>query len=122
MENERNYILDIMTLINNLQNNYTDSANNSCTKPFLGPGNTTSNTRPIRLFLCNNQDLTISYPNGAATATSNIFRIENVNGSCVTVRLLSGTEDALTSTNEFATINTSCIAAIKCLADTNLLI
>lgn len=122
MENERNYILDIMTLINKLQNNYADSANNSCTKPFLGPSNTTSNTRPIRLFLCNNDDLTISYPSGATTATSNIFRVEDINGSCVTVRLLAGTEGALTSTNEFATINTDCIAAIKCLSDINLLI
>ncbi len=122
MDNERNYILDIMTLINNLQSNYADNANNSCTKPFLGTGNTTSNTRPIRLFLCNNQNLTISYLDGTTTATSNIFRVENVNGSCVTVRLLAGTEGSLTSTNEFATINTSCIAAIKCLPDINLLI
>lgn len=122
MENDRNYILDIMTLINKLQNNYADSANNSCTKPFLGPSNTTSNTRPIRLFLCNNQDVAITYPSGDTTLTSNIFRVEDINGSCVTVRLLAGTEDALTSTNEFATINTDCITAIKCLADINLLI
>ena len=117
MENS-NYLLNILSLINSLQKNVTCSDSNNCTKPILGTSNDLIyNTRPVSLYLCNCTPLSISYTNGE----SNIFRVENINGDCVTVRLLAQGEDgSLTSTGEFATININCIAAIKCLYDVSI--
>ena len=75
------------------------------------------NTRPFSLYLCNNTPLTITYSNGE----SSIFRVEKIDGDCVTVRLLiQGEDNSLTSTGEFATVNINCIAAIRCLYDISL--
>lgn len=118
MENN-NYLLDILKLINNLQKNATcGSTNNSCTKPILGENNNNIyNTRPVSFYLCNNNALTISYTNGETS----IFRVENIDGNCVTVRLLIENDDnTISSTDEFATINIGCIAAIRCLKDISL--
>ena len=87
---------------------------------MLGPIESFYNTRPITLYLCNNNLLEIQYDNNGEVATSNTFRVENINGSCVTVRLLDNTNGVITATNETATININCIAAIKCLPDINL--
>lgn len=104
-----NHILDIIKLIDKLQKEIIkhDIDNNE--------KNTSKyNTRPFTLFLCNSTPLTIAYSNGE----SNIFRVERINGDCVTVRLLEkGENDTLTSTSEYATINIGCISAIKCLYD-----
>ena len=118
MENN-NHLLDILSLINNLQRNVIlGNTNNSCSKPFLG--NNTAliyNTRPVSFYLCNNSPLTITYASGE----SSIFRIENIEGNCITVRILESDENNnITSTNEFATISINCIAAIKCLNDISL--
>ena len=113
-----NYILDLLKLINQLQKNTIQSDSNDCAKPFLGTNNNLAyNTRPFSLYLCNNTPLTITY----STGESNIFRVEKINGDCVTVRLLAqGEDDSLTATNEYATININCIAAISCLYDVSL--
>lgn len=119
MENNTNHLLDILRLINNLQKNVICQNNNdTCTRPVLGLNNVLSyNTRPVSFYLCNNQELTITYSEG----TSSIFRVENINGNCITVRLLTTNETGdIVSTNEFATINISCIAAISCLNDVSL--
>lgn len=118
MENN-NYILDILRLINNLQNNVINNdLNSGCTKPFLGNNDLALyNTRPVSFYLCNTSPLTITYPDGE----SSVFRVENIDGNCITVRLLATDEnDNLISTNEFATVNINCIAAIRCLNDINL--
>lgn len=116
MENERNHLLDTLVLINNLQKAVTNNIdiNNSCTRPILGtPNNLIYNTRPISFYLCSGEELTVD------EATT--FRVENINNSCVTVRLLDVDETGtITSTNEFATININCIAAIRCLSDVSL--
>ena len=52
--------------------------------------------------------------------TSNIFRVEKVDGCCATLRVLTynaGTS-TYTATNSFCTVNTDCCCSIKCLADT----
>ncbi len=118
MDNTNNYLLDILKLINNLQKNATcGDINNSCTKPILGENNNVIyNTRPVTFYLCNNNALTVSYTDGE----TNVFRVENIDGNCVTVRLLVASEGNITATNEFATINIGCIAAIQCLNDINL--
>ena len=114
-----NNLLDILSLINNLQKNVIlGDTNNSCTKPFLGDNTTLIyNTRPVSFYLCNNSPLTIAYTDGE----SSIFRIENINGNCITVRLLvSDDNNNITTTNEYATVNINCIAAIRCLKDISL--
>ena len=115
MENN-NHLLDILTLINNLQKNVINNdTNNSCSRPILGDNTTLIyNTRPVTFYLCNNSPLTVNY----STGESSIFRIENIEGNCITVRILeSDDEGNITPTNEFATVNISCIAAIRCLSD-----
>lgn len=114
-----NSLLDILILINNLQKQSScGELNNSCTKPILGINNNANyNTRPVSFYLCNNSPLTVSYTDGETS----IFRVENIDGNCVLVRLLiQGEDNTITSTNEFATINITCIAAISCLNDINL--
>ena len=113
-----NYILDILKLIDGLQKNTVCNDLNGCAKPILGINNSqTYNTRPFSLYLCNNTPLSISYSDGEST----IFRVEKINGNCVTVRLLAQAEDgSLTSTSEYATICINCIAAIACLCDVSL--
>ena len=52
--------------------------------------------------------------------TSNIFRVEKVDGCCATLRVLTydaGTS-TYTATNSFCTVNTDCCCTIKCLAAT----
>lgn len=124
MNNDGNHLLDILIGIDNLQTAATCGldSNNSCTRPMLGLNNN-FNTRPVTFYLCNNTELSIVYPTGGdpATATSTIFRVEGINGSCVTVRLLTADETGtITSTGQFATVNIDCITAIRCLADTNI--
>ena len=118
MENNTNHLLDILKLINNLQKNveFQDN-NNSCTRPILGQNNILAyNTRPVTFYLCNNQLLTITRDE----VQYSTFRVENINGDCVTVRLLSNTTTGITATNLFATINITCICAIQCLNDVSL--
>ena len=118
MENNENNLLNIIKLIDSLQKNtICIDTNNNCTKPILGINNTLYNTRPISFYLCNNSPLTVTYSDGE----SSVFRIENINGNCVTVRILTtGENNEYISTNEFATINISCIAAIRCFNDISL--
>ena len=118
MENNTNHLLDILRLINNLQKKVICQDNDTCTRPILGQNNIFAyNTRPVSLYLCNNQELTITYSEG----TSSIFRVENIDGNCITVRLLTTNETGdIVSTNEFATVNINCIAAIRCLSDISL--
>lgn len=122
MENNRNHLLDILSLINKLQKNtICGNVDNTCTKPILGLNNVlTYNTRPVMMYLCNNTPLEINYTSGDENLTSTIFRVENIEDSCVTVRLLSQTDGLISATNEFATVNINCIAAISCLPDISL--
>ena len=122
LENNRNHLLDILSLINKLQKSVICGNNdNTCTRPILGLNNIlTYNTRPVMMYLCNNTPLEIAYTVGDETLTSTIFRIEDIEDNCVTVRLLSQAGDVISSTNEFATININCIAAISCLQDVSL--
>ena len=119
-----NCIYDVLKLIYNLQKCVLkdDSFDNSCSRP-LGIGSNISyfNTRPVMFFSCDSTELNITYYINGTPNTSNIFRIEDVNESCVTVRLLTtNTDGSISSTNETAIININCICAIKCLGDISL--
>ena len=118
MENNTNHLLDILKLINNLQQSVVcQNSNNTCTRPILGINNTLQyNTRPVTFYLCNGELLTITSNNESYST----FRIEKIDGNCVTVRLLTNQETGIVSTNQFATININCICAIRCLNDVSL--
>ena len=119
MENNTNHLLDILKLINYLQRSVVcNDSNNTCTRPILGQNNTlVYNTRPVTFYMCNNQALTIT----GDDITTSIFRVENIEGNCVTVRLLSSDDTGnLYATNQYATVNINCICAIRCLNDVSL--
>ena len=56
------------------------------------------------------------------TVTSNVFRIEKLDDTCATCRVLIATVDddtvTYTATDSFFTISLNCICMLKCLADT----
>ena len=128
MDKFDNCLAKILNAIKVIQNNAEkiDCQDNSCTKPFLGI--TTNvlcfNTRPIMLYLCNNNPITLNYTNSAGeTLTTSIFRVESVTDDSVGVLLLNEEtsetgETTYESTNTFATINLDCVCAIRCLNDT----
>ena len=125
MSESKNCLIDVLKLIDNLQKCSLQEENydNSCSKPFLGGSSNifVYNTRPVTFFLCDNTQLTLTYYVNNVANTSNVFRIENVNDSCITVRLLvTNSDGTFSSTNETALININCICAIKCLGDISL--
>ena len=119
-----NCIAEILKVINILQNEVCpgESCLETCTRAFFGPNSSVEfNTRPVTLFTCNGAPVTMPISNNPGeTTTSNIFRVEKVDGCCATLRVLVFNDETstYTSTNSFFTINTDCCCAIKCLADT----
>ncbi len=119
-----NCIAEILKVINILQSEVCpgNTCLETCTRAFFGPNSSVDfNTRPVTLYTCDNTAVAMPISNtpGEVT-TSNIFRVEKVDGCCATLRVLtfnSGT-NTYTATNSFFTINTDCCCAIKCLADT----
>jgi hypothetical protein len=123
--NNENCLANILKVINVLQNNAEDNCdvNNSCTRPFLGdiPNIVCFNTRLITLYRCDNSLVTLPYTLDGTTATTTIFRVENVTCDSVTVLLIRDNGDGTyTNTNTFATINLGCICAIRCIGDTTI--
>ena len=125
MENQN--INETLNFILTLQKNAGCDNNciNGCTRPFLGPNDTTIcfNTRPIKLFTCcATTSLNIPYEINGTTGESNVFRIENIEGDCATFRVLIPNEvnDTVTYTlsNSYFTIDLSCVLAMQCLNDT----
>ncbi len=124
-----NCIMEILKVINVLQSNACpDNCLQSCDRPALGggPNCIICNTRPIMLYLCGSNGVALSMPTSRANAqgeTSNVFRVEKVDGCCCTCRVLSpNTEEGATypyvSTDSLFTINAKCICSIRCLNDT----
>ena len=119
-----NCIAEILKVINILQNEVCpgDTCLETCTRAYFGPSSTTAfNTRPVTLYTCNGTALEIPVSNTPGeTTTSNIFRVEKVDGCCATLRVLTfdAETSTYTATNSFFTVNTDCCCSIKCLADT----
>lgn len=119
-----NCIAEILKVINILQSEVCpgDACLETCTRAYFGPNSSIDfNTRPVTLYTCdsNSVSMPISNTPGEET-TSNIFRVEKVDGCCATLRVLvyNSGSSTYTATNSFFTINTDCCCAIKCLADT----
>ncbi len=119
-----NCIAEILKVINILQSEVCpgDSCLETCTRAYFGPNSSVDfNTRPVTLYTCSGTAINMPVSNNPGEeTTSNIFRVEKVDGCCATLRVLlynSGTS-TYTATNSFFTVNTDCCSCIKCLADT----
>lgn len=128
MNNIDNCLAKILNVIKVLQNNAdkTECQDNTCTRPFLGLNTefVCFNTRPIVLYRCDNNPISINYTTATGEeASTTIFRVETVTDDSVAVLLLEATTDEFgnvtySSTNTFSTINLDCVCAIRCLPDT----
>lgn len=131
--NDCKCIAEILTVINILQHNASccgDTCLDTCDKGFLGNSTTclSCNTRPIMLYTCSGNGVAWSMPISKIpneTTTSNVFRVEKIDGNCATFRVLAPntvqTEvDTIPyiATNSFFTMNLQCVCALRCLNDT----
>ncbi len=124
-------IAEILTIINILQQNAEcgDSCLDTCDRGFLGccATSVSCNTRPVMLYTCCGNGVAWSMPiskDSTETTTSNIFRVEKVDGCCATFRVLIPNTDTTEvfpyeATNSFFTMNLNCVCAIRCLQDTH---
>ncbi len=119
-----NCIAEILKVINILQSEVCpgDSCLETCTRAYFGPNSSVDfNTRPVTLYTCSGTAINMPVSNNPGEeTTSNIFRVEKVDGCCATLRVLLYNSDTstYTATNSFFTVNTDCCSCIKCLADT----
>ena len=129
-DNECKCINEILTVICILQQNAncSDTCLDTCDKGFLGcqVTNINCNTRPVMLYTCCGNGVAWSMPiskDPAVTTTSNVFRVEKIDGCCCTFRVLAPNTDETDvnpyiATNSFFTMNLNCIGSLRCLNDT----
>lgn len=123
-------IAEILTVINILQQNAEcgDACLDTCDRGFLGccASSVSCNTRPIMLYTCCGNGEAWAMPiskDPNETTTSNIFRVEKIDGCCATFRVLITNTDTTipypyTATNSFFTMNLNCVCSLRCLQDT----
>jgi hypothetical protein len=103
----------------------------TCDKPFLGPCpvKNVCNTRPIMIFTCNNEPLTIPINEHCS---SSVFRVmsldaENCTASCMVLKKKHHKDmdenwhddcNEYEKTDSFFVVNLCCVCCIKCLPDT----
>ena len=134
--------LGTLRLIDKLQRNSDrqEKCDSTCRKPFLGnPGSEVClNTRPVTFYRCDNTLISVDFIDSCVgSGNSGVFRIERIDGNCVTCTILAkrrhrnaGTDSELeaeldlvvceefVSTNQTAIISLDCVCALKCLEDT----
>ena len=130
MENSCGCIAKILRVISTLQQNAEcgDTCLDTCDRGFLGCNisNIGCNTRPIMLYTCGGNGTAWSMPiskEPGETTTSNIFRVEKVDGNCATFRVLTANteenaECPYIATISFFTMDLDCCCALRCLNDT----
>lgn len=121
-------IAEILAIISVLQQNAcnSDTCLDTCDRGFLGCGSNslTCNTRPVMLYLCNGQPLSMPIEKDSISTCngdncSNVFRVEKLDECCCTFRVLSpNTDGTYSATNTFFTMNLHCVCALRCLSDT----
>ena len=106
-----NTILDLLKRIDRMQKEAVNSdAIGNCNTCVFAP---VYNTKPISIYTCNGL-LTVN-TTALDTATTNLFRIENINNDeTVVLRLIIVDGETLTCTNNTITIKVSCICGIQC--------
>ena len=130
VNNCENCIAEILKVILLLQQSVcqNDTCLQTCDKGYLGQNCATfCNTRPIVLYTCSSASTPLAMPiskDPSITTTSNVFRLEKLDGNCATCRVLAPNDNAsitgfpYTATNSFFTINLNCVCIIRCLDDT----
>jgi len=129
--NDCKCISEILNIINILQQNAEcgDACLDTCDRGFLGCNASvlSCNTRPVMIYTCCGNGVAWSMPiskDPTETETSNVFRVEKVDGCCATFRVLvPNTETGalpFEATNSFFTMNLNCICALRCLQDTHI--
>lgn len=133
-----NSLAEILSVILVLQQNAcVDSCLDSCDRPMLGGGPTclVCNTRPVMIYTCGNGSIPWSMPitkdstancNSSATPAatcSSVFRVEKIEGTCCTFRVLQDNPDTTSlypyvATNSVFTMDLGCVCALRCLTDT----
>lgn len=130
-----NSLAEILSVILVLQQNAcVDSCLDSCDRPMLGGGPTclVCNTRPVMIYTCGNGSIPWSMPiskDSTATCVGNtdtcstVFRVEKIEGTCCTFRVLQDNPDPTslypyTTTNSVFTMDLGCVCALRCLTDT----
>ena len=129
-DNECQCINEILTVICILQQNAncSDACLDTCDRGFLGCSTTSvnCNTRPVMFYTCCGNGVAWSMPiskDPTVTTTSNVFRIEKIDGCCATFRVLAENTDETdtnpyVATNSFFTMNLNCVCSLRCLNDT----
>ena len=74
------------------------------------------NTKPIAVYLCNEA---LTAPIGNTTEFANRFRVEDVKGDVVILRLLTAVNDELTCTTYTITVRINCICCVQCIESIN---
>ena len=130
VNNCENCIAELLKVILLLQQSVcqNDTCLQTCDKGYLGQNCATfCNTRPIVLYTCSSASTPLAMPiskDPSITTTSNVFRLEKLDGNCATCRVLAPNDNAsttgfpYTATNSFFTINLNCVCIIRCLDDT----
>ena len=133
--NGGNCIADILRVILVLQQNACpEGCLDSCDRPMLGGGTNCliCNTRPVMLYTCCGNGVPWSMPttkdtttacSTAGTTCSSVFRVEKIEGTCCTFRVLQDNPDTTSlypyvATNSVFTMDLSCVCALRCLTDT----
>ena len=122
-------ISEILSIINILQQNAEcgDSCLETCDRGFLGcnANSFVCNTRPVMLYTCCGNGVAWSMPisRSDTETTSNVFRVEKVDGCCCTFRVLATNPDTTSlypyvSTDSLFTMDANCLCCIRCLNDT----
>ena len=113
-DNSCREIAEILAIINVLQQNACTSETclDTCDRGFLGCGTNslTCNTRPVQLYLCNGQPLSMPIQKDSTDCTegcSTVFRV-----------LSQNTDGTYSATNSFCTVNLHCVCTLRCLSDT----
>jgi len=85
-----NCVTDIVRFINRLQQNVvsTEIGCSQCNTPVLGE-TSRANTRPFILYLPNGQPFRLATLTDGSNASIPVFRVEEVNGNCATLRALT---------------------------------
>ena len=109
INNNNNNIADLLKRIDKMQKEaVTSNAIGNCDSCFIAP---IYNTKPVAIYLCN-EALTV--PVGNTTEFANRFRIEEVRGDVVVLRLLTTAEGELTCTTYTITVRINCICCVQC--------
>lgn len=105
-----NAIYSLLKRIDGLQKDVIlNNLRNVCENCSLGSLN---NTKPIAIY--NSCGLFAAALDSANTTTTNLFRIEELNGDTVVLRLLQNTDGVITCTDLTIVYNINCICAIQC--------